>query len=262
MTRAIRSNRANRWIFVLSLAGWMLSGCQTMVEHEPAMGSAIHTLVHKETVTLFPTDFSMQHTIHVSGSGPRSLPLPLLSDMLREQGFKVTSSKDEADYVMHVTAFVTMPFKEDGCAMPYSAEYLLSMREQLPVIGPLLHSDESPQKQMENMAKLVRQSNQGIVGADASNVIALGTTFGGGVGGLAAGVTGGIIDAVSGITSQHNIREGLAGFRFTMHGTKGMLNQVFGLNIYAASTNLEYPKTLLRAAMERAAIEMGKKASW
>lgn len=262
MTQVIRLNNAIRCIFVLSLAGWMLSGCQMMVEHEPAVGSAIHTLVHKETVTLFPTDFSMQHTIHVSGSGPRSLPLPLLSDMLKEQGFKVTSSKDEADYVMHVTAFVTMPFKEDGRAMPYSAEYLLSMREQLPVIRPLLHSDESPQKQMENMAKLVRQSNQGIWGSDTSNTIALGTTFGDGMGGLAAGAAAGIIDAVSGITSQHNIREGLAGFRFSIHATKGMLNQVFGLNIYAASTDPEHPETLLRAAIERAAIEMGKKASW
>jgi hypothetical protein len=122
----------------------------------------------------------------------------------------------------------------------------------------MLYSDESPQKQMESMAKLVRQSNQGILGSDASNVIGLGTTFGGGVSGLAAGATAGIADAVSSVSSQNSIREGLAGFRFSMHKTKGMLNQVFGLNIYAASTNPEHPETLLRAAIERAAIEMGK----
>ncbi len=136
MTRAIRSNRANRWILVILSTCWMFIGCQTLTGYEPGMGSTIHTLVHKETVTFFPTDFSMQHKIHISKDGPRSSPLPLLSDMLKEQGFNVTSSKEEADYVMRVTAFVTMPFKEDGRAMPYSAEYLLSMREQLPVIGP------------------------------------------------------------------------------------------------------------------------------
>ena len=163
---------------------------------------------------------------------------------------------------MRVTAFVTMPVKPEGHAMPYAAEYLLSMREALPVVEPLLQPDATPKKQMENMARRVRRSSRGIMGADTANSIGLGTTFDGGLSGLLAGATAGIADVVAGVASRNNMREGLAGFCFTMHATKGVLNQVFGLNVYAASKHPEHPEALLRAAIERTAIEMGQQASW
>lgn len=256
MTREIRLNNMSGRIYASLLLIWMLSGCQTFVEQNSGIDTDIHTLAHKETVALFPTGFNMQHTIYVTESGFKAPPQPLLSEMMKSQGFNVVSSQEEADYVMRVRAFVTMPFKEDGRGMPYKAEYLLSIREDLPIIKPLLQPDESPKKQMKNMAKLVKQSNQGIMGADASNAISLGTTFGGGLGGLIAGAASGVIDVVAGIASQNSIREGLACFCFTMNGNKGMLNQVFGLNVYAASKRPEHPETLLRAAIERTAIEV------
>jgi hypothetical protein len=262
MTREIRLNDMSWCIFASLLLIWMLAGCQTLVGHGAGIGSGIHTLVHKETVILFPTGFSLQHAIYVTGSGASEVTQPLLSGMLSAQGFNVVSSKEEADFVMRVTAFVTMPVKQEGHAMPYAAEYLLSMREELPVIEPLLQPDESPKKQMENMAKRVRQSSRGIMGVDTANAIGLGTTFGDGVGGLVAGRMAGIVDAVAGAASRNNVRAGLAGFCFTMHATKSVLNQVFGLNVYAASKHPEHPEALLRAAIERAAIEMGQKASW
>lgn len=262
MTREIRSNDVSRRIFASLLLIWMLAGCQTLVGHGPGIGSDIHTLVHKETVPLFPTGFSLQHAIYVTGSGSSAPSQPLLSDMLRAQGFNVASNKEKADFVMRVTAFVTMPSRQEGHAMPYAAEYLLSMREELPVIKPLLQLDESPKKQMENMARRARHSSQGIMGTDTANAIGLGTTFGDGVGGLVAGATAGIADVVAGAASRNNVREGLAGFCFTMHATKGVFNQVFGLNVYAASDHPEHPEALLRTAIERAAIEMGQKASW
>lgn len=262
MIREIKLNDMSRNICTSLLLICMLAGCQTLVEHDPVTGTGIHTLVHKETVALFPTGFSLQHAIYVMENGASAHPQPLLSEMLRAQGFNVVSSKEEADYVMRVSAFVTMPVKPEGHAMPYAVEYLLSLREALPVIEPLLQPDATPKKQMENMAKRVKQSSRGIMGADTANAIGLGTTFGGGLGGLIAGAAASVADVAAGAASRNNMRAGLAGFCFTMHATKSVLNQVFGLNVYAASNHPEHPEALLRAAIERAATKMGQQASW
>lgn len=237
----------------------MLAGCQSLSEKEPVSGTNIHTLSHKELAAFSPLNYRKnQHTLFLIDKNNKISPLPLLSALLESQGFKVITNKNEADYVMRITSFVTMPGKEEGKALPYSSEFLLSIREELPILKPLLvQSSDSPGEQMKSMAKLVSQSNRGILsGSDTSNIISAGTTFGGGAGGLIAGAAASVFDAAAGIVSKNSIREGLAGFNFTITKNSGFLNTVYGLNIYAASTAPEKPEALLRAVIERASVEI------
>lgn len=250
----------SRFLNVLAVSGiaMVLAGCQTMIESNHKTGTNIQTVAYKSITSLLSADFNpQQHTLFVSDESWSETHQPLLADMLKTHGIKIVDNKKSADFVLRVTAFVTMPY-QDGSALPFSAEYLLSMREELPVIKPLLiPSKDSPGEQIKNMGELVRKSRQGIMGSDTSNAISLGSAFGGGAGGIAAGAIAGIVDVVAGISAQNNIREGLVGFEFLLldlnvtfgHPTKGM-------NVYAASTTPEKPEALLRAAVERAVLEM------
>lgn len=245
--------------FPLLAALLMLVGCQSLSEKRPVAGSNIHTLAHKETATLFPVDYrKSQHSLFLVDDNENSSSLPLLAEIMKSQGFNVVANEDEADYIMHITSFVTMPGKEEGKALPYSSEFLLSIRKELPVLKPLLvQSSDSPGEQIKSMAKLVSQSNRGILsGSDTSNIISAGTTFGGGAGGLIAGAAASVFDAAAGIVSKNSIREGLAGFNFLITKNATFMNQAFGFNVYAASTTPEMPEALLRAAVERASVEV------
>lgn len=245
-------------LFCVFVSALILAGCQSLSEKGPVAESNIHTLVHKETITLFPVDYRIsRHAIFLINRNNIDSPLPLLSEIMRSKGFKVTTDQEKAEYIMRITSYVTMPTNKNDQALPYSAEFLLSMREKLPVIKPLLvQSGDSPGEQMKATAKLVHNSNQGILGSDASNIISLGSTFGGGAGGLIAGAAASVIDTTASIFSRNSIREGLAGFEFSMTKNSGFLNQVSGLNVYAASATPEKPEALLDAAIGRAAAEM------
>lgn len=137
-----------------------------------------------------------------------------------------------------------MPYKADT-ALPFSAEYLLSLKE-LPTIKPLLmQTGDTPGEQMKKIGELVRKSSQGIMGSDTSNAIALGSTFGEDLEEIAAGAAAGLVEVAGGIVSQNSIREGLAGFNFSLVGVKGVFNPFLSLNVYAASTSPENPESLL-----------------
>lgn len=234
-----------------------LFGCQNLSEKGPVAESNIHTLVHKETTTFFPFDFELNtHTVYLVDKSDKGKPPQHLAQILRSKGFNISADRESADYIMRFTAYVTMPTDKEGQALPYSAEFLLSMRENLPVIRQLLiQSDDTAGKQMKSMAKLVRNSNRGILGSEVSNVISTGTTFGGFTGGFFATATAGVVDSAASIFSQSSIQEGLAGFEYSMTKNSGVLNQVFGLNVYAASTTPEKPEALLDAVIARVADE-------
>jgi len=236
-------------VFLGSLVS-LITGCQSVVEYGPRTNSGIHFLVKDKLVLFGSHDFDTNRTVYVK--------TPTLASLMKEYGFNVTSDKENADYRMSVTAFVTMPFKEDGRAMPYTAEYLLSMREELPVIKPLLLPGEPTKKQMEKMVKLVNKATSNGANFDMGpNPISLGSTFGGSLGGIVAGAAVGVLTTTMGIASQNNIREGLAGFNFMIYKNNPIFSTGFGFNIYTASTQPEHPETLLRAAIEHAANELG-----
>lgn len=245
-------------VFFFTLLIYILTGCQSLSEKGPVAESHIHTLIHKEIATLFSVDYRInRHALYVIDKTNKDSSHPHLTEMMRSKGFKVTNDKNRADYIMRITSYVTMPTNKEGEALPYTGEFLLSIRESLPVIKPLLiKSDDTPGEQMKAVAKLVRNSNQGILGSDTSNAISAGSAIGGIGGGLIAAAAAGVIDGTARIFSQNSIQEGLAGFEFSLTKNGGFLNQVSGLNIYAASTQPEKPEALLGAAIERAAAEM------
>lgn len=237
-----------------------LASCQSVSEKAPVAGSNIHTVIHKETLTLSPIEYrKAKHTLFLVDRSNKDSKLTLLAAMMESQGFRITTNKGSADYIMRITSFVTMPGKAEGSAAPYLSEYLLSMKDSLPVLKPLLiNSGDTTSEQIQSMAKLVRQSDQGILSsADTSNVVTAGSTFGF-VGGLIAGATSSVVDAAAGIVSKTSIREGLAGFNFSVIHNGGFLNTVYGLNVYAASSAPEKPDVLLRAAIERVSLEIEK----
>ncbi|HNO76197.1 MAG TPA: hypothetical protein PKG49_11475 [Nitrosomonas mobilis] len=258
MTRVIRLNNSSKQIVSFFLI-FLTVSCQSIVEHAPLSNSSIHSLVMDKTAVFSSRNFDANKSIYVvSESGIRPPHLPLTSRLFGENGFFVTSEKDNADYIMFVISFITMPFKEDGRAMPYTAEYLLSMREEPPVVKPLLLPGESTKKQIDKMAKLVdKATNNGANFDMGANPISLGSSLGSGLGGIIAGAAMGVIGTATGIASQNNIKEGLAGLRFSIASNRSIGNQVVGFDIYIASTQPEHPETLLRAAIERAAIELG-----
>lgn len=256
MIPVLKLNDSAKFLFIVLLV-LLITGCQSVVEHAPRANSKIHFLVKDRLVLFGSSDFDANKTVYVGTTRFKSEHLPLLANLMKEYGFNVTSDKESADYNMPVTSFVTMPFKEDGGAMPYTAEYLLSMREELPVIKPLLLPGEPTKKQMEKMVKLVNKATNNGANFDMGpNPISLGSTFGGSLGGIVAGAAVGILTTAMGIASQNNIREGLAGFEFFIYGKKSSGGNP-GFYIYTASTQPEHPETLLRAAIERAAIELG-----
>jgi len=257
MIPVLKLNDSAKFLFIVLLV-LLITGCQSVVEHSPLSNSSIHSLVMDKTALLSSRDFDAKKTVYVKTSTFKSEHLPLLANLMNEYGFNVTSVKENAYYKMSVTAFVTMPFKEDGRAMPYTAEYLLSMREELPVIKPLLLPGEPTKKQMEKMVKLVNKATSNGANFDMGpNPISLGSTFGGSLGGIVAGAAVGVLTTAMGIASQNNIQEGLAGFGFSIIKNKLIGNQVVGFNIYTASTQPEHPETLLRAAIKHAANELG-----
>ncbi len=258
MKQAVKWGNSISYVLVTLSAALALAGCQSMVKSSLKTGTNIQTIAYENAMSLTPAKFNPQvHTIYVSDKSLSETPQRLIGDMLKKQGIKTVNDKESADYKLRVTAFVTMPYKADT-ALPFSAEYLLSLKE-LPIIKPLLIlSDDVPGEQMKKMGELVRKSSQGIMGSDTSNVIALGSTFGGNLGGIAAGAAAGLVDVAGEIVSQNSIREGLAGFNFSLVGVKGVFNPFLSLNVYAASTSPENPESLLKAAIERAVSEMVK----
>jgi len=231
-----------------------------MVSSSTKPGTNIQTIAYDSITSLSPiTDFNPQQPVYVSDKRLSETHQRLLANLLKEYGFNVVDSKKAADYALRVTSFVTMPYK-DGSALPFQSEFLLGMKEELPVIKPLLVVSDVPAgEQMKKMGERVMQSSQGIMGSDTSNVISLGSMFGGSTGGIAAGAIAGMVDAVTGISAQNSTREGLAGFNFLLIGLKGTFSSpTKGMNVYAASTTPEKPEDLLRAAVERAILEMGK----
>ncbi|MEY3123222.1 MAG: hypothetical protein RI993_2047 [Pseudomonadota bacterium] len=249
-------NNSATLLFIFFLVA-LITGCQSVVEHGPRANSAIHFLVQDRSALFSSGNFDNKKTVYVKTPTFKSVHLPLLATLMKEYGFNVTSDKDNADYLISITAFITMPFKKNGGAMPYTAEYLLSISEELPVIKPLLIPGEPAKKQMDKMAKLVnRATNNGANFDMGPNPISLGSTFGGSLGGIIAGATVGVISTAIGTASQNNIREGLAGFNFKIFSYSASGSGI-GFNIYSASTRPEHPETLLRAAIEYAANEMG-----
>lgn len=255
MIPVLKLNDSAKLLFIVFLVS-LITGCQSVVEHGPRANSKIHFLVKDRPALFSSRNFDAKKTVYVGTTAFKSEHLPLLANLMKEYGFNVTSDKENADYNMSVTSFITMPFKEDGRAMPYTAEYLLSMREELPVIKPLLLPGEPTKKQMEKMVKLVNKATSNGANFDMGpNPISLGSTFGGSLGGIVAGAAVGVLTTAMGIASQNNIREGLAGFEFLIYGNKSSGGNP-GFYIYTASTQPEHPETLLRAATERAAIEL------
>jgi hypothetical protein len=224
-----------------------LSGCASVSTYKPANSiSEIYTVVKRKPVAS-TKQYTSDRPVYVQGYGLNPPVYANIATFLQKVGVPTTLNKESAGHVMKMVCYVTMPY-QDGRAVPFECDFLLGMSNELPLIKPLLTSSFSAEKEIMAMEKIVRASGESI-GKDTGIAVSAGHAAGGDLFGLAAAATLAVADTTLSIRANNKIQEGLVGVRLITSGNS--------LDISVASTKEEHPVDLIKAAIERAAIELG-----